>query len=357
MENREKEIDLIALLNEIWGQRRRVIKWGIGGFIVGVVIAFSIPKQYESTIIIAPESRAQSGSMSQFGGLAAMAGINVGVASGGAGIDELVYPQIIKSTPFLSEFESIQIPYKGQQITLMQYLTKEQSGAWWNYIFGAPMQLVSWVLSSDSEQTVLDNPKNPSDEKRRFESSLAQCLLVVADKKTRLMTMTVTMQSPEAALIVADSMLAKLTRYMTDYHTVKSRGDLQTSQQSLDQARIEYYKADSLYASVIDRNQNLISKSAQIKIERYQNERNIAFMAYQQLAQQTELYKIKLQEDTPIATVIEPARMADRATSPNKKLLVIAFTLLGAFIAGGIVTTKVLVSKDLTPRQNISKKQ
>ena len=57
--DKEKEIDLLELLRTVWGARRRVIKYAIVGAVIGLVIGFSIPKTYVTTIKLAPESKSQ----------------------------------------------------------------------------------------------------------------------------------------------------------------------------------------------------------------------------------------------------------------------------------------------------------
>ena len=87
--DKEKEIDLLELLRTVWGARRRVIKYAIVGAVIGLVIGFSIPKTYVTTIKLAPESKSTNagGSMA---GLAAMAGINLN-----AGVSRPIFSRIL----------------------------------------------------------------------------------------------------------------------------------------------------------------------------------------------------------------------------------------------------------------------
>ena len=51
----EQEIDLIELAQKIWAERRLMLKvCGIAA-IVAIVVAFSIPKEYATTVTLAPE--------------------------------------------------------------------------------------------------------------------------------------------------------------------------------------------------------------------------------------------------------------------------------------------------------------
>lgn len=51
----EQEIDLLELAKKIWASRGFVLKFCLYGLIVGLVVAFSIPKEYTTTIKLAPE--------------------------------------------------------------------------------------------------------------------------------------------------------------------------------------------------------------------------------------------------------------------------------------------------------------
>ena len=69
----------------------------------GLIIAFSIPKAFTTTVKLAPETTDATSKMSNLGGLAAMAGIDLGSASGQAAMSPNLYPDIVHSTPILME--------------------------------------------------------------------------------------------------------------------------------------------------------------------------------------------------------------------------------------------------------------
>jgi len=75
--DKEQEIDLMELACKLWDNRRTIIKWCIGGLVVGLVVAFSIPREYSTTVKLTPELRGKSagGGMSA---LASLAGVNLG---------------------------------------------------------------------------------------------------------------------------------------------------------------------------------------------------------------------------------------------------------------------------------------
>lgn len=350
MENRatdSQEIDLLELAKSIWLEKTKIIKWGCIGLATGIVIAFSIPNQYRSVVRIASESNNSGLSMGSMGGLAAMAGIDLGGKGGSEGISEKVYPEIVKSTPFLLEFANMKVDNDGEIISFYEYVTKEQKSPWWSYVISAPIKAIGWVRSIGADDKKDDQALNifkPSQTQNAYIGFLNQHISIVTDKKSNIIDINVTMQDPIIAAVVADSVMTKLQRYMTEYRTSKTRADLAMNEKMLAEAKQKYYDAEAAYAAAQDRNQNMISKSAQVKLERLTNEKSLAFTIYQQLATQVELNRVKLQENTPIATIIEPASVPIRAESPNKKIIAIAFAFLGCFAAIGIVVVKQLLN-------------
>lgn len=105
----EQEIDLIELAQKVWAERKLLFKaCGIAA-LIGVVVAFSIPKEYSTKVTLAPESSSKTGGGSM-GALAAMAGINIGGASSGEdALSPELYPDIVKSTPFLLELFDVKV--------------------------------------------------------------------------------------------------------------------------------------------------------------------------------------------------------------------------------------------------------
>ena len=90
----DDEIDLRELFLVLWrGKGLITIVTGLAA-IVSVVVALSMPNIYQSTAVLAPKSGGGSGGLSslasQYGGLASLAGINLG----GLGGDGMSKPAI-----------------------------------------------------------------------------------------------------------------------------------------------------------------------------------------------------------------------------------------------------------------------
>ena len=120
---------------------------------------------------------------------------------------------------------------------------------------------------------------------------------------------------------------------ITHYRTQKAKKDLEFTEKVLKESRSAYYKAQQAYAAFEDGNKNIISASYRTEQERLRNEMTLTFNVYNTLAQKLEQDKLRVQEQTPVYTIIEPATVPLKASSPKKLLILVAFIFL-AFIGG-----------------------
>ena len=72
----EQEIDLMELALKVWAERKWVIKMCGIAAVVGIIVAFSIPREFATTVTLAPESTGKSGT-GGMSALASMVGINL----------------------------------------------------------------------------------------------------------------------------------------------------------------------------------------------------------------------------------------------------------------------------------------
>lgn len=320
-------LDLIALFKEVYDHRKLVIKVAVVSFVVGVVIAFSLPNKYVSSISFAPESNndKMSGSTNALVSMIGMGG------STNYGVNEEVYPEILKSTPFVMGLADIPVVCDGKEMPFSDYVLKEQRYPWWSF----------WKNKSEKEKQKEMNVHESTGIASAYVGMFSQMVSLESEKKTGLYTLKATFQDPDIAKQIADSVLSNLQSYITNYRTTKTRHDVEMNKKMLADARKDYIIADSMYARIVDKNANLVTKSSQVVIERFKNERDLKYNIYQQYASQLALSIIKLQEETPIATVIEPAKVSNAPSSPNVKLVIAAITLLGVFL----VVAKIVVKK------------
>lgn len=342
----EQEIDLIKLAQNVWADRRLVFKWCGIAVIVGLVVAFSIPREYSTSVTLAPEASSKNAS-GGMGALAAMTGINIGGSAGEDALSPELYPDIVNSTPFLTDLFDIQIEddKKNFRTTLYDYMNNYQRSPWWSVVLSAPFKAIGWVVSllndsSDEDGAVL-NPFQLTREQTEIVQALGERISVSNDKKTGMTTLSVTMQDPLISATLTDSVMVRLQSYITDYRTNKARHDLAFTEKLNEEAKEEYHSAQAKYAEFVDGNQNVIRQSSRAEQERLQNEVTLAYGVYSQVAQQLQMAKAKVQEITPVYTVVQPATVPLKPSKPNKIMILIGFVFLaGVFAVGWILFVK-----------------
>ena len=136
------------------------------------------------------------------------------------------------------------------------------------------------------------------------------------------------MQDPVISASVTRKVIDMLQSYITNYRTQKAKQDLEFTNKVLKEAQEAYYKAQQAYAAFEDGNKQIISASSRTEQERLKNEMTLTFNVYNTLAQKLEQDKLRVQEQTPVYTIIEPATVPLKASAPKKVLILIGFVFM-----------------------------
>lgn len=335
----EIEIDLIGILRKIIGIRKTIYKAAGIGLVVGIIVAISIPKQYTVGVTLSPEMGGSKG-----GGLSGLAasflGSGVSMNEGTDALNASLSADIVSSTPFLLELSTMKIPaLEGETMTLSVYLD-EESSPWWSYVIGLPGMVIGGVKSlfteEESESVPSDKANLGTIELSKKESekieALKKKILASVDKKTSMTTVSVTLQNPKVAAVVADSVVRKLQEYIIDYRTTKAKEDCLYLERLFKERQQEYYDAQKKYADYMDSHDNIILQSVRAEQERLQNDMSLAYQIYSQVGSQLQVSRAKVQEEKPVFAVIEPAVVPLTPSGTDKKICVLAFVFLSVCI-------------------------
>ena len=329
-----QEIDLVELAARLWRERRRIMKWCLWGVLAGLVIAFSIPKEYTVTVKLAPEVQGNKGSLGSLGALASMAGINMGSMNSADAMSPELYPDIVESVPFMTELFGVEVTDEegGATMPLAEYVTEELRSPWWSVVVKAPFKAIGWVADlfrkEEPEGAGGTDPFRLTMDEYRVVETLRNRIMANVDRKTFVVSLSVTMQDPLIAATLTDTVMRNLQDHITRYRTEKARVDMEFTQRLYDEAQRNYYEAQNRYAEYSDQNQALSRRSFRTEQERLQNEMNLAFNLYNQTAQQLQLAKAKVQELTPVYAVVQAATVPIRPSKPSKPLVLIGCVFL-----------------------------
>ncbi|MDL2256157.1 chain-length determining protein [Parabacteroides sp. OttesenSCG-928-G06] len=349
----DQEVDLVEMGRFIWNKRKFLFKLCGIAVAIGLIIAFSLPKEYTTNVMIVPEASAVSRSPGGLGGLAAIAGINLNQRSGDDAIMPSLYPDVVQSTPFLLELFQVEVADKEKYFegTLYKYMLQYQKTPWWTSALQAPFKLVSSLLRKKDTPSEVIDPFALTTEQAGVKTNMQKRITVSIAQKSSTVTLSVKMQDPQIAAQVAEVVLKNLQKYITDYRTRKAKKDLEFTEKVFADARKNYLDALHTVARFEDRNRNIATAGYQTEIERLRNEMTIAFNVYNSLAQKLEQDKLKVQEQTPVYAVIEPPTVPVRPASPGKMMILIISFFVGLCVGLGWI-----LLKNLFGQQNSSQK-
>lgn len=330
-ENDELEIDWMEILRKIIAIRKTLYKAAGVGVVLGIIIALSIPKQYTVTVTLSPEM----GGDSKGGGLASLASSFLGGGATSSSSDALnvtLAPDIVNSTPFILELFNTRVQTLDGELdtTLVAYLD-EQRTPWWGYIKAAPGMAIGAIKSLFTEEIDTASVLNPfqlTPKEASKVEAIKQSIYADVDKKTAKTTISVTLQDPKVTAIVADSVVAKLQQYIIDYRIKKAKEDCAYLEELYKERQQEYYQAQSKYAHYFDTNRNIAFQSVRAEQERLQNDMNLAYQVYSQVAQQLQVARAKIQEEKPVFAVVEPATIPLKPSGTSRKIIFVGILFI-----------------------------
>lgn len=341
-ESGEQEIDLLGLLQKLWAGRRLILNWCAVGAVIGLIIAFSIPKEYTTTVKLAPEIQGNKSSLGGLSSLASMAGINMGSMNSTDAVYPELYPDIVQSIPFMTALFDVQLTdAEGEQSwPVSEYVSEELRSPWWSTVLGFPFKVLGWVkgLFSKEDETPESGTIDPfrlTKEEDEIVKALQGRITASVDTKTQVVSLSVTMQDPLVSAMLTDTVMRNLQNYITEYRTNKARNDLAFTQRLFNEAQKKYYEAQQRYAQYVDQNQGIVRRSFRTEQERLQNEMDLAFNLYNQTAQQLQMAKAKVQESTPVYAVVQPATVPLKASKPSKIMTLIGCIFLSVILSTG----------------------
>ncbi len=351
IQNEEDRIDLLELVKAVWDGRQTVLKTVAVFIIFGLLVAFGSSEEYTSQVRLMPETQQQS-ALGGLGGLARQFGISAGPQQSTEGIPPSLYPDVTQSTVFLRELLDYEIAVpEGGQATLMDYF-KEQRGSSFlmflrRYTIRLPYTVIGWFRSSDDNPAEMDlqlagHTKTErlvqmSREEWEILRNLRNRISADVNRETGVVTIAVEMRNGVLAADVADEVVIRLGNYITDYRTEKARRDAEFIEQRFDEARERFDEAQRELARFNDENRGQLTAMARTEEQLLQSNYNLTFNLYNTMAERLEEARIKLQEETPVMNVLEPAAVPDRRSSPKRGRLLILYTVFGGFVGVGLI--------------------
>lgn len=344
---KNNEIDVSILLLTIWNGRKLILKT-IGVFIIlGLLIAIFSPKEYSTSIKLMPETSQNmdlgslSGLASQFG----LGGVSSSTLEGGALSPEL-YPTIVTSISFIKDLMdfNIYLAKEDSTMSVFNYITNYRSFSLASLIKKVTVKLPYTIINVFKEKRVVPAYGKQEgailyltyEEWEVYEDLLSRISFDI-DSRSGIVTMSVKIQDEYLAAVIANKIKDSLLEYLVDYKTEKTRTTLEFVEEQLQDATNRFEKTQEALAIYRDQNQGIQTQLVQTVEQRLVSEYDLAFKVYSAMAQKRDEMQLKLQENTPIVKILQPAFIPKEKSSPRRGLIMIMSTILGAFFGVFVV--------------------
>jgi uncharacterized protein involved in exopolysaccharide biosynthesis len=308
----------------LW-KNRKILVWvnSTVGIIAILTIYFFAKPYYQSTVTILPDFGNKTSDMvSQFSGLASMAGINVG----GGDLSTQIYQNLVTSESVLGE-----VIYK-------KYQTKE---------FDQPVDLIEY-FEIKQEKALAD-----SIQKRKMFIDMLEILIkekisVNYEMKTKILSVTLEMPESKLSADVANAVIVSLDKYVRT-----QRKSFATEQRKYLVGRVEQIKdtltkCESTLKTFREKNRQ-VAQSPELLLEQNRLMRNVEIQQaiFIELTKQLELVRLAEVKDVPVVNVREYAKDPVIKTGPKRKVLLVGILFLSVLATAGWILKKDRILADI----------
>jgi uncharacterized protein involved in exopolysaccharide biosynthesis len=330
---KSREIDVIGIINKVLAEKKLLGLFLLVFAFLGVIVALNTPKSYTSNVVLAPELSG-AGSMSQnISDLASMVGVDLN--SSGASVDAIypeIYPDVVSSTDFILQLFDAKVKTEDDSVkTYYQHLSQDNFTPFWDY----PLVWIGKLFPSKPAENIKKagiDSFHLTKQQNGICNGIRGSITCQVDKKTSVITISVRDNDKVVSAIMADTIQSLLKKYITMYRTKKARNDLAYTQKLFEETKLQYIQAQQRYGSYADANEDVILESFKAKRDEMENEMQLRYNMYNQVAQQLQMAKAKVQERTPVFTVIQSASIPLQASTTPRSFIVLGYLIFGILL-------------------------
>ncbi|MFO8000853.1 MAG: GNVR domain-containing protein [Marinilabilia sp.] len=353
---KDDEIDLIALAHVIWDERKTIFYTVGVAILIGLMIAFTSPMQFSASASVLPQAQGEK-DMGNLGGLASMAGVNLGSMGGSAsGIQPSLYPQIINSYTFLNELihEDYDFEDEPEPVSLYEERMADSipglGSSVLKYTLKLPWTLKNAITGNNSE--VSKGPVNKdfdvtvlSEEEVEIIEEISNAISAEVDDETGMVTISAQLEEPMLTAQFTKKTVDLLQEYIIQYKTRQVRANLEFIEARYQEKKEEFEEAREGFYEYRDRNRNMIEERTDIRYQELNDDYNIASEVYRDLANQREEAEISVKRETPAFSIIDPVKVPIKRSSPRRSLIMVISVFLGGFAGLGLIFARRVFQK------------
>jgi uncharacterized protein involved in exopolysaccharide biosynthesis len=300
-QTQEDEIDLAELWRAVWAGKITIILMSFIFAVASIYFALSQPNIYKASTILAPtSSEGGAGGLSaltgQFGGLASMAGINLG---GGASDKTDLALEILKSRTFIQTF-----------IEKHNLLVPIMAGKDWDMTTNT--LILNHGVYDQANNKWLRKTKAPKKAKPSLWEAFvvfSNLLNVSQDKNTSMITVELEYFSPEMAQQWLSLLISDVNEFMREQDQKEARDSINYLTEQLEEIHVASMET-VFYQLIEDQTKNMM------------------------------LTKVKTEY---VLKTIDPAQIPEKKAKPKRALIVVIGTILGGVLSVLIVLIRYFI--------------
>ena len=337
-------IDLIALVKTLWRDRGIIVKTVIIFTFFGLFVALFSKKEYTASTIMVPQINNPSSKLGGLSSLASLAGFNMDMNAGADAISPMLYPMIISSVNFQLEimnaeylFEEVESP-----MSLLDYYSNVYKpgllGILRKYTIGLPGLILSAIKGDQPDNVGVSKSETIelTTDQEIVRKIIEENLSLEVNDKDGYLTLVSRFHQARLSAQLAQKSQKLLQEYVTQFKVEKAAAQLDFIKERYEENKSKFEEAQSRLATFRDANKNISSEIMRTHEERLENDYQLAFEVYSELAKQLEQSLIKIEEDTPVFSIIEGVVVPIEYSKPNRKLILFVWIFLGGILGIGI---------------------
>lgn len=332
LNSKEEVLDLGLIVKKLWKYRKAYYIVLPIVFVLSCLHILTYPRYYTTETALAPELDQPS----MAGGLSSLAssfGFDLSDLQSSDAITPLLYPDLMDDNKFVADMFKIHVKTLKDTIDTdyFTYLSKYQKHDWIDYVVGAAKN----AFSSEKKVSLVNTDKFNPYELSRLDDEVMKAIRnnikLSVDKKTGVITISATAQDPAVCKTLADSVTARLQKFIIKYRTSKAQNEADHYKELMDDALKSYQKMRQKYAAYSDANAEVVLESVKSKLEDMENDMQLKYNQYTTLNTQYQASMAKVLERTPAFTILKGADAPVKPTGPKRMIFVFLMTFM-AFV-------------------------
>lgn len=333
-DKKENILDLTVIVPMLLKRWKLYLFCIICAIAFSLIFVFTIPRYYTCQVMLAPEAVDGTGMNSLLNSF----GFDNAQETNDA-ISPNLYPELMSSKDFIVSLFPVKITTKDGELTTTyyDYLLKHGKNSWYVNLLGKAKRIFKPKKKTELiTANITDSNTSPgfllSDDQHDIVEAISGKIKYNYDKKTGVISAIVNDFDPLVCALIADTVSKRLQDFIMDYRTKKARNELDYAKLIYSQTKAEYEEYNNRYVDAVDANWDIINETAKAQLEALNNEKTIKYQTFATASQKLEIAKAKLQEATPVTTVLQGASVPQKPAGPKRVYITLILILFSCFV-------------------------